>query len=46
MYMYFQVTYLFLTDPQEVPPAAFCPRCGGEQYAPSLVCLRCEGVRL
>ena len=23
-------------------PAGFCPVCGGELYAPSLVCLRCE----
>ena len=29
-------------DPQNKKPAAFCPKCGGELYAPSLVCLRCE----
>lgn len=29
-------------DIQSLPPACFCERCGGERYAPSLVCLRCE----
>lgn len=29
-------------DPQDIAPNAFCPHCGGECYAPSLVCLRCE----
>ncbi len=29
-------------DLQLQPPAALCPLCGGERYAPSLVCLRCE----
>lgn len=29
-------------DKQLQPPACFCPICGGECYAPSLVCLRCE----
>ena len=29
-------------DPQQKRPACFCPRCGGECYAPSLACLRCE----
>lgn len=29
-------------DPQDILPSAFCPHCGGERYAPSLVCLRCE----
>lgn len=29
-------------DIQSLPPACFCPHCGGERYAPSLVCLRCE----
>ena len=30
------------TDPQAVIPAAYCPACGGELYAPGLHCLRCE----
>ena len=30
-------------DIQTQPPAGFCPECGGELYAPSLICLRCEG---
>ena len=29
-------------DPQAAVPACFCPRCGGECYAPSLTCIRCE----
>ena len=29
-------------DPQDQKPAAFCPVCGGERYAPSLICIRCE----
>ena len=29
-------------DPQDRKPACFCPRCGGERYRPSLICLRCE----
>lgn len=29
-------------DPQAQIPAAYCPVCGGERYAPSLVCSRCE----
>ena len=32
---------LFL-DPQAAVPACFCPRCGGECYAPTLTCSRCE----
>lgn len=39
--MYIQIK--FMIDPQTLPPAAFCPICGGECYAPSLRCLRCEG---
>ena len=39
--MYISLT-LFI-DPQTLPPAAFCPCCGGERYAPGLHCLRCEG---
>ena len=34
-----QVLYI---DPQAAVPAGFCPVCGGELYAPGLVCLRCE----
>ena len=29
-------------DIQSQRPAAFCPVCGTELYAPSLICLRCE----
>lgn len=29
-------------DPQTAIPACFCPECGGECYAPSRFCLRCE----
>lgn len=29
-------------DIQAQKPAAFCPHCGGERYAPSLICSRCE----
>lgn len=32
---------LFL-DTQDQKPACFCPRCGGERYTPSLICIRCE----
>ena len=32
-------------DPQGKTPADQCPVCGGERYAPSLVCLRCERRR-
>lgn len=30
------------SDPQDQPPADFCPTCGAERYAPSLICSRCE----
>ena len=30
-------------DVQALPPADFCPVCGGERYRPGLHCLRCEG---
>ena len=30
-------------DPQTLPPADFCPYCGGERYLPGLHCIRCEG---
>lgn len=33
-------------DIQKQIPAGFCSHCGGELYAPSLVCLRCEGRML
>ncbi len=29
-------------DEQDAVPAGFCTRCGGELYAPSLICSRCE----
>ena len=29
-------------DIQQAVPACFCETCGGERYAPGLVCLRCE----
>ena len=29
-------------DPQQERPVGFCPECGGELYAPSCVCIRCE----
>ena len=28
-------------DPQAQPAAGFCPKCGGELYAPSRQCHRC-----
>ena len=37
--MYESILYI---DPQAAKPAAFCPVCGGECYAPSLICIRCE----
>ena len=33
-------------DIQAQIPACFCPRCGGERYAPSLICSRCERAGL
>ena len=38
-----QVLYV---DQQSLPPAGFCQVCGGELYAPSLTCLRCERRKL
>lgn len=29
-------------DTQAQIPAGFCTECGGELYAPSMTCLRCE----
>lgn len=37
-----QIEPMLYLDPQAAIPARFCPVCGGECYAPSLVCLRCE----
>lgn len=34
--------HILYIDIQTLPPAGFCPRCGCECYAPSLICLRCE----
>ena len=33
---------VLFADPQAARPACFCQVCGGECYAPSLICLRCE----
>ena len=33
---------MLFIDIQSLPPADCCPVCGGERYAPSLICLRCE----
>ena len=37
--MYESILYV---DPQAKIPACFCQNCGGECYAPSLICIRCE----
>lgn len=37
--MYESILY---SDPQAVKPACLCPKCGGECYAPSLICIVCE----
>lgn len=29
-------------DPQAARPGRLCPECGGECYAPTFACLRCE----
>ena len=29
-------------DLQDRKPDCYCDRCGGERYAPSLICSRCE----
>ena len=29
-------------DAQAEKPVCLCEKCGGECYAPSLVCIRCE----
>ena len=34
--------YDFLHDPQQKRAAGYCPECGGELYAPSFTCSRCE----
>ncbi len=33
---------ILYADPQAAKPACFCPRCGGECYWPSLICIKCE----
>lgn len=33
-------------DTQAERAACFCVRCGGERYAPSLICIRCERAGL
>ena len=40
--MKISIESVLYTDMQAQKPAAFCPRCGGELYAPGLVCSRCE----
>ena len=35
---------ILYTDPQAAKPACFCPRCGGECYWPSLLCIRCQST--
>lgn len=40
--MTFYFIHSLYIDIQALPPACFCPHCGGECYAPSLVCLRCK----
>ena len=37
--MYESILYF---DPQTARPVCFCPVCGGECYAPSRICIRCE----
>ena len=37
-----QIEPMLYIDPQTRKPVCFCSRCGGERYAPGLVCLRCE----
>ncbi len=37
-----QIIPMLFTDPQAQIPAALCPVCGGELYAPGGSCLRCE----
>ena len=43
--MYIQFSYTLFYDPQAVPPAEYCQKCGCERYAPGLSCLRCERRR-
>ena len=33
---------VLFVDLQAAKPACLCLRCGGECYAPSLICIRCE----
>lgn len=37
---------MLYTDSQAQRAACLCSRCGGERYAPSLICSRCERDRL
>ena len=37
-----QIEPMLYLDPQQTVPAEVCDICGGELYAPSLICLRCE----
>ena len=40
--MHREIEQMLYIDPQDQPPAGFCPVCGCELYAPSLTCIRCE----
>ena len=40
--MSIKIESVLYIDSQNIKPAAFCPECGGELYAPSLECLRCQ----
>jgi hypothetical protein len=35
------IEQILYEDPQAAVPAAFCPECGGELYAPGMHCARC-----
>ncbi len=37
-----QIEQTLYTDPQDLSPTDFCPACGGELYAPDMVCARCR----
>lgn len=37
-----KVESILYIDIQKQKPAGSCPECGGEVYAPSMICLRCE----
>lgn len=38
-----QIESTLYIDRQAQIPGGYCPRCGGELYAPSFTCLRCDG---